>query len=296
MPYRPNNCINTGPIPPQANEMKIAIVTDSTADIPDELSTSLSIHVVPNLVIMDGRSYEDGNEISRQDFYERLPSMKVTPTTSAAPYGKYRQTYYRLIKQGFQNIISIHAPSQLSGIYNAASTAAREFGERVHVLDSGSATLGLGFQVLAAAEAVAHGATPRAILDVIDNMRRRVHVIALLETMEYVRRSGRVSWARARLGNLLQIKPLVELRGGQVLSMGESRTRRKGIQRLRELLHRLGKLERLAILHTNAEADARQFMEEFISGLPTEPLVVNVTTVIGTHVGPNGLGFAAVVK
>jgi DegV family protein with EDD domain len=276
--------------------MKIAIVTDSTADIPDELTKNFMIHVVPNLVIMNGQSYEDGNEISRQDFYEQLPAMKVPPTTSAAPYGKYRQIYYRLFKQGVQNIISIHAPSQLSGIYNAASTAAREFGERVHVLDSGQVTLGLGFQVLAAAEAVAQGATPRAILDVIDNIRRRVRVVALLDTLEYVRRSGRVSWARARLGNLLQIKPLVELRGGQVFSMGESRTRQKGIQRLRELLMKLGKLERLAILHTNAETDARQFLEEFISGLPTEPLVVNITTVIGTHVGPKGLGFAAVVK
>ena len=276
--------------------MTIAIVTDSTADIPDELTKSFRIHVVPNLVIMDGHSYEDGKEISRQDFYERLPAMKVPPTTSAAPFGKYRQIYYRLIKQGVQNIISIHAPAQLSGIYSAASTAAREFGERVHVLDSGQVTLGLGFQVLAAAEAVAHGATPRAILEVIDNVRRRVRVVAMLDTMEYVRRSGRVSWARARLGNLLQIKPLVELRGGQVYSMGETRTRRKGIQRLKELLKKLGDIERLAILHTNAEADARQFAEEVSSSLPTEPLVVNVTTVIGTHVGPNGLGFAAVVK
>jgi DegV family protein with EDD domain len=276
--------------------MKTAIVTDSTADIPDDLKKNYCIQVVPNIVIMDGRSYEDGTEISRQDFYERLPVMKTPPTTSAAPFGKYRQIYYRLIKQGFQYIISIHAPSQLSGIYNAASTAAREFGERVQVLDSGQVTLGLGFQVLAAAEAVARGANPKAILDAIDSVRRRVRVIALLDTLEYVRRSGRVSWARARLGNLLQIKPLVELRGGQVFSLGESRTRRKGIQRLRELLRKLGRLERLAILHTNAEADARQFLEEFISGLPSEPIVVNVTTVIGTHVGPNGLGFAAVVE
>ena len=276
--------------------MNIAIVTDSTADIPDELVKAYQIHVVPNLIIMNGQSYEDGKGISRQEFYERLPDMKAPPTTSAAPFGKYQQIYQRLLEQGSHNIVSIHAPTQLSGIFNAASTAAREFGERIQVLDSGMVTLGLGFQVLSAAEAVARGATLKVVLEVIGDVRRKVHTVAMLDTLEYVRRSGRVSWARARLGNLLQIKPILEIKGGQVLSLGEARTRRKGIQRLKELLKKLGDLERLAILHTNAETEARQFMDEFKSGLSSDPMVVYVTTVIGTHVGPNGLGFAAVIK
>jgi len=276
--------------------MKTAIVTDSTADIPEVLTQALQIHVVPNLIVMNGQSYEDGKGLTREDFYRFLPTSKNPPTTSAAPFGKYRQVYQKLIEQGIQHIISIHAPSQLSGIFNAACTAAQEFGEHIQVIDSGQITLGLGFQVLAAAEAVANGASLKTITEIINDVRKRVRVVALLDTLEYVRRSGRVSWARARLGNFLQIKPVVELNEGNVFSLGESRTRNKGIRRLMELLIKQGNLERLAILHTNAEQDARQFLTEFTSTVSTEPMIVNVTTVIGTHVGPNGLGFAAVTK
>jgi DegV family protein with EDD domain len=123
-----------------------------------------------------------------------------------------------------------------------------------------------------------------------------VRVVAMLDTLEYVRRSGRVSWARAQLGNLLRVKPFLEVRDGEVLRIGEARTRHKGIERLKQLAQGLGALERFAMLHTNAEDEARQILEEINPDLNTSPLVVNVTTVIGTHVGPNGLGFAAVLR
>ncbi len=276
--------------------MSIALVTDSTADIPDDMLSAYHIHVVPNLVIIDGKSLVDGRDISRQDFYERLPEMKSPPTTSTASSGTYQTLYEKLFSQGASLIISLHASSLLSGIFNAASAAAQAFGGRVKVLDSGQITLGLGYQVLAAAEAIARGTTLESVLSVIEDVRQRVRVIAMLDTLEYVRRSGRVSWARARLGNLLRVKPFLEVREGQVFSLGETRTRHKGIQRLRGFLLSQGALERLAVLHTNAETDARQFLEELNLELADEPFIVNVTTVIGTHVGPNGLGFAAVVK
>jgi fatty acid-binding protein DegV len=118
----------------------------------------------------------------------------------------------------------------------------------------------------------------------------------MLDSLEYVRRSGRVSWARSNLGNLLQIKPFLGIDEGKVIRMGETRTRPKGIERLRKMLSDLGPLERLAVLHTNAEQDAIQFAEEFIKGVARYPHIVNVTSVIGVHVGPNGLGFAAVTE
>jgi len=121
-----------------------------------------------------------------------------------------------------------------------------------------------------------------------------VRVVALLDSMEYVRRSGRVSWAKALLGSLLHIHPLVELRDGVVLRLGQARTRLKGELHLKEMLTAFGPLERLAVLHTNAEAAALQMLEEFKSRVSTLPFIVNVTTAIGTHIGPNGLGFAAV--
>jgi DegV family protein with EDD domain len=276
----------------------VAIVTDSTADIPDDLVAKFDLHVIPNIMIIDGQSLEDGTGISREDFYTRLPSMKSVPTTATASSGRYEQLYESLLTNGASQIVSVHAASALSGIFNAASLAASHFKSRIHVIDSEQVTLGLGFQVLAAAEAAASGATLEKILDVIQLVRPRARVIAMLDTLEYVRRSGRVSWARARLGNLLNIKPFVELRGGRVFSIGESRTRHKGIERLKELLINQGPLERLAILHTNAEADARQFVEDLKHHytIPDQPPIVNITTIIGVHTGPNGLGFASILK
>lgn len=273
----------------------IAIVTDSTADLPAELVDQYCIHVVPNILVIQGKSVEDGNAFSREEFYTALPGMDPLPTTSTASAGTYEQLYARLVEAGFRQILSIHASSKLSGIFNAACLAAQAFSGRVTVVDSLNVSMGLGFQVLAAAEAaLAHPVD--GILTILEDVRRRIRVVAMLDTMEYLRRSGRVSWAKARLGELLRIKPFVEIRAGQVLRLGETRTRHSGIQRLLDMLRGLGRLERLAVLHSNAEAEARGMLEALAPDLAAPPLLVNITTVIGTHTGPNGLGFAAVVR
>jgi DegV family protein with EDD domain len=220
--------------------------------------------------------------------------MKPPPTTSAPSVGAFQAKYEKLFKGGAEQVISIHAANSLSGIFNAARLAAQGFGERVRVLDSEQLSLGIGFQVLAAAEGIARGAVLVELLSIVDSVRRRVRVVALLESLEYIRRSGRVSWAKAMIGSLLHIQPLVELRYGIVHRLGQARTRLQGITRLTEALNSFGPLERLAVLHTNAEAAARQLLEEVKSRVPVLPFIVNVTTAIGTHVGPNGLGFAAV--
>jgi DegV family protein with EDD domain len=276
---------------------KIALVTDSTADIPDHLAKQNQLHVVPNLIVIDGRSYQDGTELSREEFYRRLPLMKQLPTTGTASSGVYQALYQRIFQSGIEKIISLHASSKLSGIINAATAAAREFGGRVVVQDSEHVSMGLGFQVLAAAEAVARCTPLPDVLALLQDVRRRVRVVAMLDTLEYVRRSGRVSWTRARIGNLLQVKPFIEVRdGGKVVSLGEARTRSKGIARLLEFLKGAGDLERLAVLHTNSENDAIKLLADLSPALSTEPLIINITNVIGTHVGPNALGFAVVVK
>jgi DegV family protein with EDD domain len=276
--------------------MEIAIVTDSTSDIPEDLAAQYHIQVVPNLLLVEGQSLEDGIGITRQAFYERLPMMQSFPTTGTASSGTYQLLYDRLFTQGAKFIISIHPSNLLSGILNAASTAAQAFGERVRVIDSQSVSLGLGFQAIAAAEAVWRGLGLEAVLSLLQEMPPRVRVVALLDTLEYVRRSGRVSWARARLGEFLHIKPFIEVRNGIVHSLGEVRTRRKGIERLQQLLHYQGVLERLAILHTNAEEEAQQFLDDLKLDSPSPIAIVNVTTVVGAHIGPKCLGFAAVTK
>jgi len=273
----------------------IAIVTDSTADLPDDIVELYRIQVVPNFMVIDGESVEDGRGMTREQFYRHLPGMKSLPTTATASSGTYEKLYRDLLHQGFRQIISIHASSLLSEVYNAANIAARAFENQICVIDSQLISLGLGFQVITAAEAAASQPLDK-VLALIDEARRRIRVVALLDTLEFVRRSGRVSWARARLGEFFQIKPLIEVRAGKVVSLGETRTRRKGIERLTDMVRSLGDIDRLAILHTNAESDAQSVLDTLQSKVKHPPFCVNITTVTGTHTGPNALGFAATLS
>ena len=276
--------------------MKIALVTDSACDIPYEMARNHQINVVPNILVIEGKSVEDDEKFSRQKFYEELPNMVTFPTTSTASAGRYQALYQNLLDSGFEQIVSIHVSHHLSGIFNAASTAAQSFAGQVHVVDSLQVTLGLGFQVLEAAEAIADGASLDSVLALLNQIQGRVRLIAMLDTLEYIRRSGRVSWARASLGTLLNLKPFIEVKDGLAISLGEVRTRRKGIARLEKLIQTARPLKRFALLHTNAEDDARQILEAYAPQMATQPLLVNVTTVIGAHVGPNGLGFVALYQ
>jgi DegV family protein with EDD domain len=279
-----------------SNKMSIAIVTDSTADIPAKIAEENNITVVPAILVIEGRSLEDGTGITRQDFYNQLPTMKNPPSTATPSTGTFQRVYEKLFQDGFHSIISIHVSSLLSGIFNTAELTAKAFDSRVKVIDSGQLSLGIGFQALGAAEAAAKGFSLQAVLQEVESIRQRVRVIAMLDTLEYVRRSGRVSWARTRIGSLLNIKPFLEVKNGQILSRGQVRTRTKGLEYLIEIFEKIGAIEKLAILHTNAEAEAQQLLSRLNTTLSEPPMIVNVTTIVGTHVGPNGLGFSAVTK
>jgi DegV family protein with EDD domain len=276
--------------------MNIAIVTDSTSDISNDLASSYDIHVVPAILVVEGHSLEDGKGISREELYRQLPTMKTSPTTAAPSSGTFQHLYQAIFDQGAELILSIHVSELLSGMCNAAKVAANAFGNRVQVIDSCHVTFGLGFQVLAAAQAARMGQALSEIKKVIDEIRQHTHLVAMLDTLEYAHRSGRISWTRYNIGNLLQLKPFVGIKDGIVIRMGETRTRQKGIERLVRMLSELGSLEYLAVLHTNAEADALQFVEHFKSIVLNSPFIINVTSIIGVHVGPNGLGFVAVTR
>ncbi|MEW6240230.1 MAG: DegV family protein [Chloroflexota bacterium] len=278
--------------------MKLGFVTDSTCDLPPALVEQYGIEIVSSILVIDGKQYIDGADISRADFYVRLPAMKNFPTTAAPSIGEFSVRYQRLLTAGCDHVLSIHAASQLTAICSIATQAAKDFPNRITVVDSGSLSLGIGFQVLAAAEATESGMDAETALASIESTRRRLHVSAALDTMDYLRRSGRVPAAITILGGMLHIKPLVELTDGQIKAIGAVRTTSQADARMVAFLKSGLPLERLAILHTGAEARARAFlsrlMDEIARDLPRDILMVNVTTVIGAHVGPNGLGFAAV--
>jgi DegV family protein with EDD domain len=276
--------------------MKLGIVTDSTSDIPQYLIEQYELEVIPSVLIMDGKEYADGIGISREEFYRKLPSLKRQPTTAAPSIGDFSARYESLLTRGCDHILSIHAAGALTSILNIARQAANDFPNRVTCVDSTSLSLGLGFQVIAAAETVELGFQPA--LSAIEATRQRLHVSAALDSMKNLRRSGRVPKAVAMLGSLLQIKPLIELTDGEVRGIGAVRTTKQATDRMLRFLLEGGPLERLAILHTGAESRAKEILNELMSNasqsVPRDILMVNVTPVIGTHVGPNGLGFAAV--
>ncbi len=276
--------------------MKIGIVTDSTCDLPGYLVEQHGIEVVPCILIMDGKEYLDGEGLSRDEFYRRLPALRRPPTTAAPSIGEFTRRYQKLLDAGCDRVISIHAAGPLTSILGTARQAAKEFTGRVTAMDSLSLSLGLGFQALAAAEASEGGLEAAQLA--IESTRRRLHVFAALDSLEYVRRSGRAPAAIAALGSMLSIKPIIELTEGPVKTIVAVRTTKQANERMMGFMRQGGKLQRLAILHTSAEKRAREFLQavmmEMNRSLPRDILLVNVTTVIGTHVGPNGLGFAAV--
>ncbi len=278
--------------------MKIGVVTDSTSDLPGDLAQRFGVEVVPTILVVEGKQYADGKDLSRGDFYARLPAMQTFPTTAAPSIGEFSARYQKLLDSGCDFVLSIHAASQLTAVCDIARQAADDFPGRVAIVDSGSLSLGLGFQALAAAEAAESGADVETAIASIADVRRRLRVFAALDTMDYLRRSGRVPAAVTLLGGMLSIKPLIELTDGLLKPAGATRTTRQADERMAALLKAGLPIERLAILHTGAESRARGFlsrlMEECRRDLPREILVVNVATVIGAHVGPNGLGFAAV--
>ena len=271
----------------------VHIVTDSTSDIPADFVRELDITVVPAHVIFGNESYDDGVTISRDEFYQRLAVSKDLPTTATPSAGEFAEVYQRL----GGDIISIHLAARLSSVFNTAYAATQLVPDlNVTLFDSNSLAMGLGWQVIAAARAAQAGQSIAQIIERLEDVRNRVRVYAGLDTLEYVRRSGRVGWARAMFGQLLHIKPIIEARDGEVLQIERVRTRRNLLARLKELAHELGPLEALAIQHARAYDAARAMADELTATLSIQqPVVVcEATTTIGTHVGPNALGVIAV--
>src|ERR1700690_3193148 len=210
--------------------MKLGIVTDSTCDLPQYLVEQYNIDVVPSILILDGKEYLDGSGISRDEFYKRLPDFKTHLTTAAPSIGEFAKRYQKLLDNDCDHVISVHAAGPLTSMVSTAQQAAQEFSNHVTVVDSLSLSLGLGFQVLAAAESAEDGL--EAALNAIESTRKRLRVFAALDTMEYVRRSGRVPSTLALVGSLLSIKPIIELADGEVKAIRAVRTTKQANARM----------------------------------------------------------------
>jgi len=273
----------------------IAIVTDSTADIPPEQAAALGITVIPAMVTVGGESYADGQGLVRSELYRGMEAQRELPTTASPSPMVFEAAYQRLLAGGAQGVVSIHVASQLSSIHAMATQAGKRFPGKVQVVDSGQLSLGLGFQVVEAAAAAAAGGDPESIVHTAEAVRRRVRLIAMLNTLEYVRRSGRVSWLRASVSDILQVKLLVRVDGGNVERLALVRTLRRALDELAGLVQAWGPLGRLAVLHTAAQAEAERLAGRLAAETGLDPWVVEATTVIGVHIGPGALGISAML-
>jgi DegV family protein with EDD domain len=274
----------------------IKIVTDSNCDLPADLVTRYGITVVPLYINVGTKSYLDGVEMTHEQFYEGLPHFKSHPTTSVPGPGQFVQVYEDLARSGATEIISIHIGSALSAMVGVARLAAEETKSvPVTVFDSGQLTLGTGLLALTAAKAAAEGRLLSDIMAVLEDQASRTHCIAALDTLEYLRRSGRLSRIQASLGSVLQIKPVLRMNRGE-FQMERVRTRNHAFARVMELVTQLAPLEKLTLVHTHAPQKVHLLRQQAGHLFPTdkEPLVAEVTPVIGSHIGPGAAGFVAI--
>jgi DegV family protein with EDD domain len=275
--------------------MTIRILTDSTCDLPPETIDRYGIRVVPLYINVGRQGYLDGIDITREEFYQKLPTFPEHPTTAVPSPQKFRAMYDGLAEEGADEVLSIHISSALSAIIDVARVAANDTrSTMVKVIDSRQLSLGTGFLVETAAKMAQAGCRMAEILPVLNDQIQRTYVFAALDTLEFLKRSGRMNGIVAGLGSLLQLKPIMRMYDGQP-SAKRVRTRIHATERVIDMLRELGKLERVAIVHSNAHERVAELREKAAGLLPAgDLLTMDITPVLGAHLGPNAVGFAAV--
>jgi len=275
----------------------VAVVTDSAACIPSDLLEKYNIRVVPLVVVWGEQSLADGVDIQPDEFYRRLQSAKIMPSTSQAPVGWFLKVYRELLDEG-SDVLTVVISSKLSGTYQSAVQACEQLGAegRVSIVDSLTTSMETGFHVLEAARAAASGASLEECRRVAEEAKKHTGVIFAVDTLEFLHRGGRIGGASRFLGTALGIKPILEIRDGKVEALEKVRTRRRSLERIANIvIERVGDRRpvRLAAVHANAPDDASFVLERASTALePVETLISPVSPVIGTHTGPGTVGLA----
>jgi DegV family protein with EDD domain len=275
--------------------MPVRIVTDSTCDLPAETIARYGIYVLPLYINVGRQGYLDGIDITREEFYQKLPEFQEHPTTAVPSPQKFHAIYDTLADEGASEVLSIHISIALSAVVDMARNAAQDtISVPVTVLDSQQLSLGTGFLVERAAELAEAGYSIEAILPELEAQIKRSRVFAALDTLEFLKRSGRMNGFIANMGSLLQLKPILTMADGKP-GTERVRTRQRATRRLLEMLGETGELERAAIVHANAPERVAELRTQAADMLPEgDILAVDITPVIGAHIGPGAYGFAVI--
>lgn len=276
--------------------MKVAIVTDSTADLPQQIIKKLGIGVVPLYINVGEKSYLDGVDMTREEFYTRLPSFDSHPTTAVPGIDAFLSVFRLAVEKGADAIISLHIGKALSNTVDVARMAAEKVKEiPVHVFDPGNLSLGTGLLVQHAALMAEAGEKVQDILAEVADKAKRTYTFAVLSTLEFLRRSGRLSNFMFGLGSILVLRPILKMNDG-VTDMERTRTDNGAFKKLIDLVEELGELEQLAFVHTHApeKLERLQREAEYLVPQGIAPMVGEVTPVIGAHIGPGAVGFSVI--
>ncbi len=270
---------------------KVAIVTDSTADLPSSLASARGITIVPLTLNFDGHSLLDGVDITPTEFYRRLPGATSHPTTSQPSPGRFAEAYEALLTNA-DAVVSVHISQKLSGTFESAQQAAELTDpSRVHVVDSEVVSMSLGLVSLAASTMAAHGAEAQTIVAKLEEMRSEVRTYFSVATLEFLRRGGRIGSASALLGSVLQVKPVLSIRDGEVTPLERVRTFERALQRVIDLARSVDRGKGICAIvgHAGADEDAARVgreLEPVADTLMIQPL----GPVVGAHAGPGVVG------
>ena len=271
----------------------VKVVTDSLSDIPPALVQELDITVVPLLVRFGGDVYRDRVDLTMAEFHKKLTATTTLPSTSQPAVGVFEETYSTLAK-GTDEIFSVHVIGALSGTFNSAAAAAHNIAQAAtRVVDSQSVSMGLGWLAILAARAAKEGKNLDQIDRLVADSLRRVHIIAMLDTLEYAQRGGRLGKGAALAGSLLNVKPILSITDGEVVPVEKPRTQQRALERIVDIAFASGPIQEIAVIHAAAPEQAEQLREMLSKTLVEADIVVAETgPVLSAHTGPGAVGVA----
>jgi DegV family protein with EDD domain len=275
----------------------IKIVSDSTAYLPEATIRQHDIRIVPLCVHFGEEAFKEGVELGTEGFYARLQEAAVLPTTSQPSAGEFHEVFKELAEEGHE-ILTLTISSKLSGTWNSAMAAKGMLPEAsISVIDSLSASIGLQLMVEAAAEAVAAGASRQEIVDRIEEIKQKIRVLFTVDTLEYLAKGGRIGNAKALLGTLLKVKPILALQNGAIEPLEQVRSRRKALAQMLDLIVEYmgesGSQAKVAVTHALVREEAEICIAELVRRLGCrEPSLAELGPAIGTHTGPGVIGVA----
>lgn len=277
---------------------KVALVTDSTCSLPHEILKQYSINVVPQVLIWGDEVFEDGVDIQPAEFYRKLSSAKVMPTTSQVSVMNMNKAFERLLAEGYE-VLGMFLSSKLSGTMQSATQGREALSsgqDKVHIIDTQTTSMAMGFQVLVTARAAAEGATIAECKALAQKAQASTGIFFMVDTLEFLHRGGRIGGAQRLLGTALNLKPILTVKEGKVEAVERVRTKGKAIERLIQIVAEQvkgGSPIRLASLHANAPDDAESMLVSASSATQaTETIRTELSPVVGTHTGPGTIGLA----